>query len=450
MTETFTAVDPATGQEWAVYSAATDIEVEAALATAAEAFRIWGRSTPLSERATLVRRAAELHEERRDELAVIAVREMGKPLDQSLGEVDFSAAIYRYYADHAEELLADEQLPLPAGSGTAVVRRAPLGPLLGIMPWNYPTYQVARFAAPNLVTGNTIILKHAPQCPETAAALQRLFHDAGFPSGTYVDLRATTEQIPAMIADPRVAGVSFTGSERGGASVAEVAGRHLKKVVLELGGSDPFLVLGSVDLDATVAAAVAARMENTGQACNAAKRFIVIDHLYDEFAERFTAAMLATAGEVAPLSSLQVAENLEGQVARAVAHGATKTSGGERSGAYFPPTVLTGVDPGNDVYREELFGPVAMLFRASSEREAVEIANDTPFGLGSYLFTDDAQQADRVADQIDAGMVFVNGVGLEAPDLPFGGIKRSGFGRELGRLGIDEFVNKKIIRSTTS
>lgn len=284
--------------------------------------------------------------------------------------------------------------------------------------------------------------------PGDRGGTQQLFADAGSPRGAYVALNATTEQIPSIIADPRITGVSFTGSERGGAAVAEVAGRHLKKVVLELGGSDPFLVLGSADLDSTVAAAVAARMENTGQACNAAKRFIVVDHLYDEFAERFTAAMLATADGIAPLSSRQAAENLERQVERAVTQGATKISGGVRSGAGFPPTVLTGVEPANEIYREELFGPVAMLFRAASESEAVEIANDTPFGLGSYLFTDDAEQADRVANQIDAGMVFVNGVGLEAPDLPFGGIKRSGFGRELGRLGIEEFVNKKVIRAT--
>jgi succinate-semialdehyde dehydrogenase/glutarate-semialdehyde dehydrogenase len=305
---------------------------------------------------------------------------------------------------------------------------------------------VARFAAPNLVTGNPIMLKHAPQCPESAAALQRIFLDAGFPEGAYTNIYATNAQVADIIADPRVAGVSLTGSERAGAAVAEIAGRNLKKVVLELGGSDPFILLATDDLDSAVDAAVEARMENTGQACNAGKRFIVAEPIYDEFVTKFTDKLLATADGLSPLSSVQAAENLEAQVERAVAGGATLASHGARAGAHFPPGVLTGVEPTNPVFREELFGPVAMVFKAESEDEAVNLANDTSFGLGSYVFTSDPDQAARVADRLETGMVFVNGVGLEAAELPFGGVKRSGFGRELGTLGIEEFVNKKLIR----
>jgi len=318
--------------------------------------------------------------------------------------------------------------------------------LLGIMPWNYPYYQVARFAGPNLTLGNTIVLKHAPQCPESAAAIQKIYDDAGFPKGAYVNVYATNEQIAEAIADPRVQGVSLTGSERAGAAVAEIAGRNLKKVVLELGGCDPFIVLSTNDLDATVDAAIAGRFENTGQACNAAKRFIVAADIYDDFLTKFTAKVLETADGLAPLSSVAAAKRLGEQVDRAVADGAKLVSNGERKGAHFPPGVLTGVSPDSPSYREELFGPVACVYKAAGEDEAVELANDTPFGLGSYVFTTDAEQAKRVADKIEAGMVYVNLVGADGVELPFGGVKRSGFGRELGRFGIDEFVNKKLIR----
>jgi succinate-semialdehyde dehydrogenase/glutarate-semialdehyde dehydrogenase len=294
--------------------------------------------------------------------------------------------------------------------------------------------------------GNTIVLKHAPQCPESAAAIAQIFVDAGHPEGAYVTVYATNEQIAEAIADPRVQGVSLTGSERAGAAVAEIAGRNLKKVVLELGGSDPFILLSSDDMDATVEAAVAGRFENTGQACNAAKRFIVARDIYDEFLEKFTKRVLAAADGLAPLSSVAAAQRLGEQVNRAVADGATLVSEGERQGAFFPPGVLTDVSPDSASYKEELFGPVATVYKVSSEEEAIALANDTPFGLGLYVFTTDADQAQRVADNIDAGMVFVNAVGAEGVELPFGGIKRSGFGRELGRYGIDEFVNKKLIR----
>lgn len=445
----YAVVNPATGAVEKEYPTATDADIEQALAAADNAYREWSKNSTVAQRAALIRKVAQLHTERREKLAEIINREMGKPVDQSLGEVDFSAAIYEYYADHAEKFLADEPIDLLDGEGSAVIRRGPVGVLLGIMPWNYPYYQVARFAGPNLVLGNTIVLKHAPQCPESAEAIQQIFDDAGFPKGAYVNVYATNEQIAEAIADPRVQGVSLTGSERAGAAVAEIAGRNLKKVVLELGGSDPFILLSTNDLDATVEAAVAGRFENTGQACNAAKRFIVAADLYDEFVERFTKKVLETADGLAPLSSAAAAERLAEQVDRAVADGANLASGGERKGAYFPPGVLTGVSPNSPSYREELFGPVAAVYKAGSEDEAVEIANDVPFGLGSYVFTTDAEQAKRIADKIDAGMVFINGVGAEGVELPFGGIKRSGYGRELGRFGIDEFVNKKLIRTVS-
>jgi succinate-semialdehyde dehydrogenase/glutarate-semialdehyde dehydrogenase len=450
----YAVVDPATGETVREYPTATDDELRQAIARADDAHRAWSRASTVGDRAALVRRVGELHVERRDDLAGIITREMGKPVEQALGEVDFAAAIYEFYADNAEMIMADEPIKLLAGEGSAVVRRSSIGVLLGIMPWNFPYYQVARFAGPNLVIGNTILLKHAPQCPESAEAMQQIFNDAGLPSGAYENIRASNDQIEWVIADPRVRGVSVTGSERAGAAVAEISGRNLKKVVLELGGSDPFILLSTDDLDKTVENAVAARLDNAGQSCNAAKRFIVADELYEPFLERFTAAMTAVRpGDphspdtvVGPLSSKTAADRLDDQVKRSVNQGAKVIAGGTREGNFFEPTVLTGIEPGNDAYREEFFGPVAQVYRVASEDEAVELANDTPFGLGSYLVTTDPAQAERVANRIDAGMVYVNIVGADGVELPFGGVKRSGFGRELGRLGAEEFVNKKLIR----
>jgi len=450
----YAVVNPATGESVKEYPTISDADLDAAIGRADAAHREWSASSTVEERAALVRRVGELHAERRQHLGEIIVREMGKPIEQAVGEVEFCVAIYDYYADNAAKLLADEPIDLLEGDGSAFVRRSSYGVLLGIMPWNYPYYQVARFAGPNLAIGNTILLKHAPQCPESAEAIEQIFHDAGFPPGAYINIYATNEQIETVIADPRVRGVSLTGSERAGAAVAEIAGRNLKKVVLELGGSDPFILLGTDDLDATVESAVGARLENSGQACNAAKRFIVVDELYDAFLEKFTAALTAvkpgdpTSSDttVGPLSSALAAERLDDQVKRAVGQGATLVAGGDREGNFFSTTVLTGITPDNDAYHEEFFGPVASVYRVGSEAEAVELANDTPFGLGSYVMTNDRDQALRVADKIDAGMVFVNAVGAEGAELPFGGVKRSGFGRELGRFGADEFVNKKLIR----
>jgi succinate-semialdehyde dehydrogenase/glutarate-semialdehyde dehydrogenase len=448
----YAVVNPATGERLADYDTLTDAGVDGAIAAAAAAFPVWAR-TDVAQRAARLRRVAELHRERRDLLADIIVREMGKVREAALGEVDFAADITEFYADNIERITADQPLDI-LGEGSAVIRRSPLGVLLGIMPWNFPYYQVARFAAPNLALGNTILLKHAPQCPESAEALQLIYRDAGLPEGAYVNVRLTNDQAATVIADRRVQGVSVTGSERAGAAVAELAGRHLKKVALDLGGSDPFILLSTDDLDGAVQAAVDARLDNTGQSCNAAKRFLVADDLYDAFLEKFTAAMTAaTVGDplaedtvLGPLSSLTAAERLAEQVERAVAQGARLVAGGTRDGAYFAPTVLTGVTSDMDAYREEFFGPVGVVYRVSGEDEAVHIANDTGFGLGSYVFTTDPAQAERVADRIEAGMVYVNVVLADSPELPFGGVKRSGTGRELGLLGADEFVNKKLIR----
>jgi succinate-semialdehyde dehydrogenase/glutarate-semialdehyde dehydrogenase len=450
----YAVVNPATGETVAEYPTISDDDLRDAIGRADKAHADWSRSSTVDERAALVRRVGELHIEQRQRLAEIIVREMGKPIEQALGEVDFAAAIYAYDGERGASLMADEPIELLEGEGSALVRRSSYGLLLGIMPWNYPYYQVARFAGPNLVIGNTILLKHAPQCPESAHAMEQIFHEAGFPPDAYINIYATNDQIEWVIADPRVRGVSLTGSERAGAAVAEIAGRNLKKVVLELGGSDPFILLATDDMDAAVESAVGARLENSGQACNAAKRFIVVDELYDSFMEKFTAALTAVKPSdpnssdttVGPLSSATATDRLADQVKRALDQGATLVAGGDHDGNFFDTTILADITPENDAYHEEFFGPVASVYRVGSEDEAVRLANDTPFGLGSYVMTNDSDQALRVADQIDAGMVFVNAVGLEGAELPFGGVKRSGFGRELGRFGADEFVNKKMIR----
>lgn len=451
MTE-YSVVNPATGEKLKTYDTFTDAQIDDAIARAYAATAPWG-DTPATERAAIIRRIAELHRERRDELARIIVREMGKPLTAAEGEIDFAADIIEYYADNIEPITADQPLPI-LGDGTGVIRRSPLGVLLGIMPWNFPAYQVARFAAPNLAIGNTIVLKHAPQCPESAAFLEQIYRDAGLPDGAYVNVYATNDQAATIVADSRVRGVSVTGSERAGAAVAEIAGRNLKKVALELGGSDPFIVLSTDDLDAVVQMAIDARLDNNGQSCNGAKRFIIVDELYDEFVDKFMAGLAAVAPSdpmdsstvLGPLSSTAAAERLQDQIDNALRQGATLLTGGTREGAFFAPTLLADVTSEMDVYREELFGPAAVVYRVADEDAAIALANDTPFGLGSYVFTTDPEQADRVADQIEAGMVYVNIVLADSPELPFGGVKRSGTSRELGLLAADEFVNKKLVR----
>ena len=450
----YSVTNPATGERVQSFETLSDPEVANAIAGADAAYRDWAVDTSVLYRADLIRRVADLHDERRQQLAETMTIEMGKPIDLALDEVDFATRIYRFFADNAATALADQPITLEGGTGSAILRRSALGVLLGVMPWNFPLYQVARFAAPNLIVGNTILLKHAAQCPLSAAMLDRIFTEAGFPRGAYTNLYASHSQLALIIEDERVQGVSLTGSERAGARIAEIAGRNLKKVVLELGGSDPFILLSTDDLACAVDAAVAARLDNGGQSCTAAKRFIIVDELYDEFVAAFTEKIGAIEAQdptrpgvtLGPMSSLQAAEHLEQQVSRAVANGATLARGGVRADAYFSTTVLTDITPENPASQEEFFGPVAQMYRARDEDDAVRIANNTPFGLGCFLFTTDDAQAMRVADRIESGMVYINVVLAESAELPFGGVKRSGFGRELGKLGFDEFVNKKLIR----
>jgi succinate-semialdehyde dehydrogenase/glutarate-semialdehyde dehydrogenase len=453
---TYQVVNPATGKVEGEYPTATDAEVSAVLERAAQGYTSW-RRTSLDDRAEILRRVSQQYRDRADELAAIITREMGKITKAAKGELRFAAAIYQYYADNGAELLKDQPLVsnLP---GSAWVRKTPIGALLGIMPWNYPYYQVARFAAPNLMTGNTIVLKHAPQCPESALAMEQLFRDAGLPEDAYINIFASNEQVANMIADPRIAGVSVTGSERAGSAVAAVAGQNLKKVVLELGGSDPFIVLDGADLPTVAKTAAAARMENGGQACNASKRMIVTNAVYDDFMREFTTAMSGyvtgdptdPATNYGPLSSEQAARNLMAQIDDAVSKGAAVHLGGHRidgPGAFVEATVLSGVTPDMRAYREELFGPAAVVYQVADADEAVDLANSSAFGLGGTVFSSDEKLAEEVADRLDVGMVWINTAELGGPELPFGGTKRSGVGRELGPLGIDEFVNKKLIHT---
>jgi succinate-semialdehyde dehydrogenase/glutarate-semialdehyde dehydrogenase len=440
----FAVIDPATGTTHAHYPAATDAEVEAGLSAAQATYRDWSRTTTVAERAALAKRLAELFVERKDKLAAIINREMGKPLPQAAGEAEFSGAIAAAFAEHAEEWLADEEIEVADGLRT-FFRYQGLGVILGIMPWNYPYYQVARFAIPNIILGNTVIVRHASQCPESALALEELFRDAGFPDGAYVNLFATHQQISDIIADDRVQGVSLTGSEQVGAIVAEQAGRALKKCVLELGGADVFIVLDTGDVDQAVRKAVMGRMGNTGQSCNGSKRIVVLDKYFDEFSEKFKAAIAGQSyenGDFGPLSSDSATKFLKEQVQGALDQGAEILVGNnEPQGNVFTPTVITNITPAMDVYSEELFGPVAQLYKVSSDEEAIQLANSSPYGLGSVVICDDHERAERVGNQLDVGMVFVGAYDLSGADVPFGGVKKSGYGRELGKVGMLEFAS---------
>jgi succinate-semialdehyde dehydrogenase/glutarate-semialdehyde dehydrogenase len=450
----YKVVNPATNETEREYNSATDAEIQVVLERSADGYQSW-RATEKDQRSKILLRVAELYKERMDELAAIITREMGKPTREAKGEIMLVTSIYKYYANQGPGFLADTPLS-PRAGGTALIRKEPVGSLLGIMPWNFPYYQVARFAAPNLMIGNTVIVKHAPQCPESALAMEEIFREAGLPEDAYINVFATNEQVAEMIGDPRTAGVSVTGSERAGAAVAEVAGRHLKKVVLELGGSDPFIVLDTDDMDQTVKAAVAGRMGNAGQACNAAKRIIIVGDLYDEFVGKFTSVMSSLhpgdptdpKSDFGPLSSEAAAVGLMSQIDDAIEKGATVHTGGkrvDRPGAFVEATVLTGVTPEMRAYREELFGPAAVIYQVADAAEAVELANSSSFGLGGAVYSTDPERAAEVADMLDTGMVWINSPQGSMADLPFGGTKRSGVGRELGPNGIDEFVNKKLI-----
>lgn len=448
----YQSVNPVTGAVRDTFEYATDEQIDAALEDGDGARQGW-QARSVTDRAAIVGRAGDLFEQQAHDLARLVVEEMGKPIGEALEEVEFCRDIFRYYGDHGPALAADQPLAV-AGPATAVVQKRPLGLLLGVMPWNFPLYQVARFAAPNLVLGNTLLLKHAESVPRCALAVEQLLHAAGVPEQVYRNIFATFDQIEQVIADPRVQGVSLTGSERAGSAVAALAGRHLKKCVLELGGSDPYIVLDTSDVRQAATDAWRTRMYNTGQACNSNKRMIVSADLYDAFVAELVAQAremrpgdpLAPAeGTYSPLASAAAAQTLRALVADAVTHGATLHVGGELSrGAYYAPAVLTGVTPAMRAYHEELFGPVAVVYAAATDLDAVRLANDSPYGLGGAVFSSDPDRARRVADQLDVGMANVNTPAGEGADIPFGGVKRSGFGRELGPLGMDEFVNKRL------
>lgn len=451
--------NPATGELQATYPVASDKDIQQAIEHADTAYQDW-RHVPLSERSALLHKVADIYVERQDELARIVATEMGKPVAQAKGEIGLVAEIYRYYADNAEQLLAASEIAVD--EGTAKVEKYPVGALLGIMPWNYPHYQVARFVAPNVMAGNTIILKHAPQCPNTAEVIVEILKDAGLPDGVYNNIFATNEQATTIIQDKRVQGISLTGSERAGAAVAKEAGSALKKVVLELGGSDAFIVTADADIEQAIQGAIVGRFGNTGQACNAAKRLIVVADVYDDFVKGFTAAVNAmTLADpldeqtfIGPMSSKAAADNLQKQLDSAVKAGATVlVEGGKitaKPGAWFKPAVLTDVTDSMDVYREELFGPVAVIYKAQDIDDAIKIANDVPFGLGASVQTQSPELAAQIADKLEVGMVTINAPSGTEASTPFGGVKRSGFGRELGTLGITEFLNYKLIRNKTT
>lgn len=453
----YATVNPATGETVKEFPTATDQEIKDAVKRSGEAYKSW-RNTLVSERAQLMHKMAELYRERKEELAKILTDEMGKPKAQAIGEVMIVAGIYDYYADNAEGFMEGRTLE-PSTGGEARVVLDSTGSLLGIMPWNFPYYQVARFAAPNVMLGNTILLKHAGNVPQSAVVQEELFHEAGFPKDVYINIFASNDQIAdIVIPDPAVQGVSLTGSERAGASVAATAGKNLKKVVLELGGSDPFIVLDDQNVERTVKNAVMGRMSNNGQACTNAKRFIVLEDAYESFVDKFAQAVQGIEpGDpsddktfLGPISTVGARDEIMEQVQDAIDKGASVLAGGkkiERDGAWMEATVLADVTPEMRAYAEEIFGPVAVVYKVKDADEAIELANSSPFGLGGSVFGADEAAALEIAQRVDSGMVFVNEVTGTAPDLPFGGVKRSGVGRELGPFGIEEFANKKLLHT---
>ena len=452
----YQTTNPYSGKLVASFDELDDSQLEDKLGAAAACFQNVWRHHSFAERKAVLSRAAALMRERSQTLAELITLEMGKLIQQSAGEVALSAAILDYYAEHAEVFLAPEKLT--TAKGEAFVESAPIGVLFGVEPWNYPYYQIARFAAPNLMAGNVVMVKHASNVPQCALAFESVMRDAGAPCGAYTNLFISKDQISKVIDDARIRAVALTGSEAAGAVVAARAGKNLKKSTMELGGSDAFIVLEDADLDKAVKHAVGGRMGNTGQACTASKRIIVVEAIADAFLQKFSAAMAAfKPGDpmderttLGPLSSAQALATLLAQVDEAVEHGAHALIGGKRigamPGAFMAPTILTDIDANNPVFKQEFFGPVALFFRVADEKAAVALANDSPFGLGGSVFTKDTERGKRVARQIETGMVFINSSAISSPELPFGGVKNSGYGRELSGAGIQEFVNKKLIR----
>ena len=452
---TYQSVNPYDGKTLKTFTEHTDAQLEAAIKTATECFETW-RNMTFAERAAVLAKAAALMRAHADEFAKPMTLEMGKLFNESKGEVTLSADIIDYYASNAEGFLAPQ--PLSPKIGEAVVESGPFGVLFGVQPWNFPYYQLARFAAPNLMAGNVVMVKHSGTVPQCAIAFEKLWRDAGAPAGAYTNLLISYDQVNRVIDDPRIKGVALTGSVEAGKRVAERAGKNLKKSTMELGGSDAFIVLEDADLEKAVKWAVWAKMNNTGQCCIAAKRMIVVDAVADQFLEQFRNALAAlkpgdpmlASTTLGPLSTEAALKKLLEQVKQAVTHGATLVMGGDRidrPGAFMQPTILSNISPDNPAYKDEFFGPVALFFKVKDEDEAIKLANDSPFGLGGSVFTKDIARGKRVASRIDTGMVFINHPTWTAPDLPFGGVKDSGYGRELSSMGIQEFVNKKLVRT---
>lgn len=452
----FQTINPTTNKLVKSFDALSDADMDKSVATASNTFAEW-RQTDYQTRSQLLYTVAGLLRAKKKELANMITLEMGKLVSHAEGEIKLSAEIFDYYAKNAEGFLVDKALnPV---HGHAIIRYSPVGVLFGIQPWNFPFYQVARFAAPNIMIGNTVLVKHAANVPQCALAIEAIFKEAGAPLGLYTNLLISHAQAGKLVADKRVRGVSLTGSEIAGSSIAMEAGKHIKKSVLELGGSDAFIILEDANIDKAVEWAIVGRINNNGQCCVASKRFIAVEAIADTFLEKFKAKMEAVVvgdpmedtTQLGPLCTEAAAVKIDDQVKRAIAGGAKILLGGKRvnrEGAFMEATILTDITPANPVYYEEFFGPVALFFKVKDEAAAIELANDSPYGLGGSVFTQDIERGKRVADQIDTGMVFINHPTWTQADLPFGGTKGSGYGREMAQLGLDEFVNKKLIRTS--
>lgn len=451
----YQSINPCNGELVATFQEHTDEQMEQILALADGTYESDWKLKSLEERKAILRNAAAILRDKRDDFARPITLEMGKLYKEALAEVDLSADILDYYAERAAQFLAPETLEVE--SGEAVVENAPVGVIFCIEPWNFPYYQLARVAGPDLMVGNTLIVKHAPNVPQCASAFERLLLEAGAPKGAYTNVFLSNEQAAVAIADSRIKGVAVTGSERAGSAVAAEAGKALKKSTMELGGSDAFIVLDDADMDTAVKWGVWGRMNNTGQCCVAAKRFILDDSIADTFLARFKAELeklvpgdpMDDRTTLGPLCTERALDLVQGQIVAAVDGGAKVLLGGkkiERAGYYLEPTILTDIQPDNPAYYQEFFAPVALIFRVKGEEEAVKLANDSPYGLGASVITKDVERGKRIARRIESGMVFINRATWTAPELPFGGVKNSGYGRELSKLGISEFVNKKLIR----
>ena len=447
------SINPTTGETLKTFEALNKSQIEDRLARGAETFKTY-RSSSFATRAEMMNRAADLLERDKSELGKLMTLEMGKPLKAAIGEAEKCAWVCRYYAENAQYHLADQIVETNAQRSG--VRFQPLGPVLAVMPWNFPFWQVFRFAAPALMAGNVGLLKHASNVPQCALAIEDIFRRAGFPDGAFQTLLIGSDAVESILNDSRIVAATLTGSEPAGRSVASIAGQQIKKTVLELGGSDPFIVMPSADLVKAVETGIKARTINNGQSCIAAKRFIVANEIYEQFTERFVQGMknlrvgdpMEESTDIGPLATPQILNDLAEQVEKALASGARVLTGArklERPGNFYEPTVLDNIDPSTPVSCEEIFGPVAMLFRVKNIEEAIAIANATPFGLGSAAWTNDPAEQSRFIDGIEAGSVFINGMVASDPRLPFGGVKNSGYGRELAEFGIREFVNIKTV-----